>query len=74
MFLTYVERGDTVLYSVSNIMTLLQKIVKLCHIRYGRGQKVNTTFGDGVRHRKTQTVERQHVPVAPVSPSVPVDP
>ena len=39
-FFTYFERGDTVLYSVSNIMTLLQKLVKLCYFRYGRGQKV----------------------------------
>ena len=37
---TYLERGDTVLYSVSKCMTLLQILVKLCHIRYGRGQKV----------------------------------
>ena len=34
---TYLERGDIVLYSVSEIMTLLYKFVKLCHIRYGRG-------------------------------------
>ena len=37
---TYLERGHIVLYSVSKIMTLLQQFAKLCHIRYGRGQKV----------------------------------
>ena len=34
------ERGDIVLSGVSKIITLLQKMVKLCHIRYGRGEKV----------------------------------
>ena len=29
-----------VFYSVSKIMTLLQKLLKLCHIRYSKGQKV----------------------------------
>ena len=38
-FFTYLEIGDIVLYSVSKIMILLQKCVKLCHIRYGKGQK-----------------------------------
>ena len=37
---TYLERGYVVHYSVSQIMTLLQTIVKLCHIRYDSGQKV----------------------------------
>ena len=32
------EGGDMVLYSVSQIMTTT-KLVKLCHIRYGKGQK-----------------------------------
>ena len=34
---TYFEIGDVVLYSASKMMTLLQKIVKICHIRNGRG-------------------------------------
>ena len=40
ILLIYLERGDIVLYSVSKITTLLKKLVKLCHIRYGRGQKI----------------------------------
>ena len=37
---TYLERGDIELYRVSKVMTLLQQLMKLCHIRYGKGQKV----------------------------------
>ena len=36
-FFTYLETGDVELYSVPKIMTLLQKTVKICHIRNGRG-------------------------------------